>query len=237
VRPARRAANATSSRAEPAQPAVQPGEQRGLLGIGQLAPRACERGLRGAPGAHELRPAAPAVVAVGGLPAVEVGHLELQLERERLARRTVGHLVEAVAERGHAAERDRDRDDRPQHGHRDRRVELGPDRHGAVPRAVAAAAPAGGRDPPSSGRVRAGYRHRPVILFVILGHVPTVLLIAQVGMLYLAWLDLRAEDDLDFQVKVWWLLLVLIFNVLGFLAEKLWIYERRRRRRAAAHDR
>jgi heme/copper-type cytochrome/quinol oxidase subunit 2 len=76
-----------------------------------------------------------------------------------------------------------------------------------------------------------------VILFVILGHVPTVLLIAQVGMLYLAWLDLRAEDDLDFQVKVWWLLLVLIFNVLGFLAEKLWIYERRRRRRAATHDR
>jgi hypothetical protein len=56
-------------------------------------------------------------------------------------------------------------------------------------------------------------------------------------MLYLAWLDLRAEDDLDLQVKVWWLLLVLIFNVLGFLAEKLWIYERRRRRRAAAHDR
>jgi predicted CDP-diglyceride synthetase/phosphatidate cytidylyltransferase len=76
-----------------------------------------------------------------------------------------------------------------------------------------------------------------VILFVILGHVPTVLLIAQVGMLYLAWLDLRAEDDLDLQVKVWWLLLVLIFNVLGFLAEKLWISERRRRRRAAAHDR
>jgi heme/copper-type cytochrome/quinol oxidase subunit 2 len=76
-----------------------------------------------------------------------------------------------------------------------------------------------------------------VILFVILGHVPTVLLIAQVGMLYLAWLDLRAEDDLDLQVKVWWLLLVLIFNVLGFLAEKLWIYERRRRRRAAAPDR
>jgi predicted CDP-diglyceride synthetase/phosphatidate cytidylyltransferase len=76
-----------------------------------------------------------------------------------------------------------------------------------------------------------------VILFVILGHVPTVLLLAQVGMLYLAWLDLRDEEDLDFQVKVWWFLLVLIFNVLGFLAEKLWIYERRRRRRAAAQDR
>ncbi|HEX2104336.1 MAG TPA: hypothetical protein VHF51_11845 [Solirubrobacteraceae bacterium] len=76
-----------------------------------------------------------------------------------------------------------------------------------------------------------------MILFVILGHVPTVLLVAQLGMLYLAWLDLRDEDDLDFQVKVWWFMLVLIFNVLGFLAEKLWIFQRRRRRRATAQHR
>jgi hypothetical protein len=75
-----------------------------------------------------------------------------------------------------------------------------------------------------------------VIVFVLLGHVPTVLLLAQLGMLYLAWLDLR-EEDVDFQVKVWWFLLVLIFNVLGFLAEKLWIFDRRRRRRSAAADR
>jgi predicted CDP-diglyceride synthetase/phosphatidate cytidylyltransferase len=70
-----------------------------------------------------------------------------------------------------------------------------------------------------------------VLLFVLLGHVPTVLLLAQLGMLYLTVLDLREEDDLDFQVKVWWFLLVLIFNVVGFLAEKAWIFERRRRRR------
>jgi hypothetical protein len=71
-----------------------------------------------------------------------------------------------------------------------------------------------------------------VLLFVLIGHVPTVLLLAQLGMLYLVWVDLRAEDDLEFQVKVWWFLLVLIFNVLGFLAEKIWIFERRRRRSA-----
>jgi heme/copper-type cytochrome/quinol oxidase subunit 2 len=76
-----------------------------------------------------------------------------------------------------------------------------------------------------------------VILFVILGNVPTVLLLAQLGMLYLTWLDLREQDDLDFLVKVWWFLLVLIFNVIGFLAEKLWVFERRRRRRAPASDR
>jgi hypothetical protein len=53
-------------------------------------------------------------------------------------------------------------------------------------------------------------------------------------MLYLTWLDLRHERDLDFQVKLWWFLLVLLFNVLGFLGEKLWITARRQRRRREA---
>jgi hypothetical protein len=75
-----------------------------------------------------------------------------------------------------------------------------------------------------------------VIVFVLLGQVPIILLVAQLGMLYLAVLDLR-EEDVDFQVKVWWFLLVLLFNVLGFLAEKLWVLDRRRRRRAARDDR
>ena len=69
-----------------------------------------------------------------------------------------------------------------------------------------------------------------MILFVLIGHVPTVLLLAQLGMLYLAILDMREEDDLDFQVKVWWVLLVLLFNVLGLIAEKVWVTARRRRR-------
>jgi hypothetical protein len=69
-----------------------------------------------------------------------------------------------------------------------------------------------------------------VLLFVLIGHVPTVLLLAQLGMLYLVVLDMREEADLDFQVKVWWVLLVLIFNVLGLIAEKVWVTMRRRRR-------
>ncbi len=60
-----------------------------------------------------------------------------------------------------------------------------------------------------------------MIVFVILGQVPVVLLVAQIGMLYLTWIDLREEHELDFQVKVWWFLLVLLFNVVGFLGEKL----------------
>ena len=69
-----------------------------------------------------------------------------------------------------------------------------------------------------------------MLLFVLIGHVPTVLLLAQLGMLYLVVLDMREEADLDFQLKVWWVLLVLIFNVLGLIAEKVWLTMRRRRR-------
>ncbi|MEA2176930.1 MAG: hypothetical protein QOG77_227 [Solirubrobacteraceae bacterium] len=75
-----------------------------------------------------------------------------------------------------------------------------------------------------------------MIVFVLLGHVPTVLLLAQLAMLYLVVMDMREEKDLDLQVRVWWVLLVLLFGVLGFLAEKLWILARRQRRRRAAED-
>jgi hypothetical protein len=89
-------------------------------------------------------------------------------------------------------------------------------------------------DPPPSGGGRADNVPCRVIVFVILGQVPVILLVAQIGMLYLTWLDLRGERDLDFQVKVWWFLLVLLFNVIGFLGEKLWITARRQRRRREA---
>ena len=68
-----------------------------------------------------------------------------------------------------------------------------------------------------------------MLLFVLIGHVPIVLLLAQLGMLYLVILDMREEADLDFQVKVWWVLLVLLFNVIGLIAEKVWVTLRRRR--------
>ena len=72
-----------------------------------------------------------------------------------------------------------------------------------------------------------------MIVFVILGHVPWVLLLAQVGMVYLAWVELKDEPDTSFEVKVWWILLVVIFNVLGFAALWLWLMARRRRRSRA----
>jgi len=72
-----------------------------------------------------------------------------------------------------------------------------------------------------------------MIVFVLLGHVPWVLLLAQLGMLYLAWVELRSEPDTSFEVKVWWFLLVLLFNVLGFVALWVWLTSRRRRRSRA----
>jgi hypothetical protein len=86
-----------------------------------------------------------------------------------------------------------------------------------------------GRDPAASPALASGYGgDRTVIVFVILGHVPILLLVAQLGMLYLVAVDLHHERDLDPLVKLWWFLLVLLFNVIGFAAEKLWLLSRRR---------
>ena len=69
-----------------------------------------------------------------------------------------------------------------------------------------------------------------MILFVILGHVPLVLALAQVAMVYLAWIEVRQEPGMTFEMKLWWCLLVFIFNVLGYLALRVWLLARRRRR-------
>ena len=67
-----------------------------------------------------------------------------------------------------------------------------------------------------------------MLLFVILGHVPIVLLVCLVALLYLTWVDLRDEDLLP-QVKLWWGLLVFLTNVLGYAALRVWLAVRRRR--------
>jgi hypothetical protein len=77
-----------------------------------------------------------------------------------------------------------------------------------------------------SGRSR--YGRRTVLLFVILGHVPIVLLVCLVGLLYLTWVDLRHEA-LEPVVQLWWYLLVFLFNVLGYAALRIWLIVRRRR--------
>ena len=71
-----------------------------------------------------------------------------------------------------------------------------------------------------------------VLLFVIFQQVPLVLLLILIVCLYLVWVDVKDEPDLEFQIKVWWFLLVLLLHVPGYLIFRLWISVRRRGRRA-----
>jgi hypothetical protein len=71
-----------------------------------------------------------------------------------------------------------------------------------------------------------------VILFVITGHAPPILLVALAILCYLTALELWREKDLPFQYKVWWVLLVLLLNLLGYAAFWIWLTARRRRSEA-----
>jgi hypothetical protein len=72
-----------------------------------------------------------------------------------------------------------------------------------------------------------------VLLFVVLGHAPWILLLTLLGALWLSWVELREEHDLSRQVKLWWMLLVFLTHVPGYLALRGWAAVRRRR--GAAH--
>jgi len=58
--------------------------------------------------------------------------------------------------------------------------------------------------------------------------VPTVLLLVLGICLYLVWVDIK-EEDVDFQVKVWWFLFVFLLHVPGYLIFRGWIALRRHR--------
>jgi uncharacterized BrkB/YihY/UPF0761 family membrane protein len=72
---------------------------------------------------------------------------------------------------------------------------------------------------------------RVVILFVFLGQMPIILLLALVIMCYLTGMELRDEPD-PLLIKAWWVLLVFLTNVIGFGAFWIWLTTRRRRRSA-----
>jgi uncharacterized BrkB/YihY/UPF0761 family membrane protein len=72
-----------------------------------------------------------------------------------------------------------------------------------------------------------------VILFVLTGQAPPILLITLLILAYLTGLELWREEDLPFLYKAWWVLLVLLLNVVGFAAFWIWLTVRRRRRREA----
>jgi hypothetical protein len=69
-----------------------------------------------------------------------------------------------------------------------------------------------------------------VLLFVIFQSVPAILLLVLAVTLYLVWVDVKDEPGLEFQVKVWWFLFVLLLHVPGYLVFRVWIAVRRHRR-------
>jgi hypothetical protein len=70
-----------------------------------------------------------------------------------------------------------------------------------------------------------------VILFVVIGQMPIVLLLALLIMCYLTGVELRNEPD-PVLIKAWWVLLVFLTNIVGFGAFWIWLTLRRRRRSA-----
>ena len=71
-----------------------------------------------------------------------------------------------------------------------------------------------------------------MILFVLTGQAPPILVLSLVGMCYLAGYELWKEQDLPLLIKAWWVLLVLLLNVVGFGIFWIWLAVRRVRRHA-----
>jgi threonine/homoserine/homoserine lactone efflux protein len=74
-----------------------------------------------------------------------------------------------------------------------------------------------------------------VIFFVIFQSAPVILLLTLAGALYLTWVDIKDEPGLEFTIKIWWFLLVLLFHVPGYLVFRGWLAVRRHRRDQDSH--
>jgi hypothetical protein len=70
-----------------------------------------------------------------------------------------------------------------------------------------------------------------VIVFVITQQAPPILILALLVALYLTVWDLWNED-LPLLTKGWWVLLVFITHVIGYLIFRVWLAMRRSRRQA-----
>ena len=73
-----------------------------------------------------------------------------------------------------------------------------------------------------------------MLFFVLFQSVPAILLLVLAVTLYLVWVDVK-DEPIDFQIKLWWFLFVLIAHVPGYLVFRIWIAARRRRRRDEEH--
>jgi hypothetical protein len=77
-------------------------------------------------------------------------------------------------------------------------------------------------------------RQVEMLPFFLFDQVPDILWLSLAGLVYLAWIEIRAEPELTWQVKLWWCLLVLLTNIPGYVALRIWVALRRRRRASDA---
>ena len=69
-----------------------------------------------------------------------------------------------------------------------------------------------------------------MILFVITSQAPPILVLTLAIMAYLTGYELWKEQDLAFLFKAWWVLFVVLLNVVGFAIFWIWLARRRVRR-------
>jgi hypothetical protein len=69
-----------------------------------------------------------------------------------------------------------------------------------------------------------------MLFFLLLHAAPDILWLSLVGLVYLAWVEVRREPELLPQVKLWWCVLVFLTNIPGYVALRIWVAVRRRRR-------
>ena len=72
-----------------------------------------------------------------------------------------------------------------------------------------------------------------MILFILTGQAPPILVLTLAVMAYLTGYELWKEgDDVPFLWKAWWVLFVVLLNVVGFGIFWIWLARRRVRRAA-----
>jgi hypothetical protein len=71
-----------------------------------------------------------------------------------------------------------------------------------------------------------------MVLFVLTGLAPPILVLALVIMAYLTGYELWKEEDLAFLWKAWWVLFVVLMNIVGFGVFWAWLIWWRRARHA-----
>jgi hypothetical protein len=70
--------------------------------------------------------------------------------------------------------------------------------------------------------------------FFLFDTVPDILWLSLLGLVYLSWIEVRREPDLIPQAKLWWCLLVFLLNLPAYVALRIWVALRRRRRASDA---